>query len=302
VSQDCECAIDSLPIPVVQFHLVPGSTGDWRAYSATYGKVSSKKVTIFGYKLHLLITLGGVILDFELAPANEGDLAVGAELLAQHTDLTVYGDKGYSSAAVAAESLRTNRLRLLTLPRSNQKVQVPTPIHRTFNGVRQIIETVNGQLTEQFHNADLSIGVGFGLFAISSVLRYRTNTIPIREMTCLLVLIALPVINSIMLCEAYYEESAVADFATIGVLFVLEHGWRFQYETRKVIMYERIDMVRPENWPLLVQDLPESPQTLRHAPRAGRHHSRGGKAPPQSAICNAGATPLLRQSSRSRRR
>lgn len=151
VSQDGQCAIDSLPIPVVQFHLVPGSTGDWQAYGATYGKVSSKKVTIFGYKLHLLITLGGVILDFELAPANAGDLAVGAELLAQHTDLTVYGDKGYISAEVAAELLRTNRLRLLTLPRSNQKIQVPAPVRKTFNAVRQIIETVNGQLTEQFH-------------------------------------------------------------------------------------------------------------------------------------------------------
>lgn len=150
-SQDWQCAIDSLPIPVVQFHLVPGSTGDWQAHGATFGKVSSKKLTIFGYKLHLLITLGGVILDFELAPANEGDLAVGAELLAQHTDLTVFGDKGYISAEVAAELLRTNRVQLLTLPRSNQKIQVPAPIRKTFNAVRQIIETVNGQLTEQFH-------------------------------------------------------------------------------------------------------------------------------------------------------
>ena len=65
VSQDQQCAIDSLPIAVVQFHLVPGSTGDWRAYGATFGKVPSKKLTIFGYKLHLLVTLGGVILDFE---------------------------------------------------------------------------------------------------------------------------------------------------------------------------------------------------------------------------------------------
>jgi hypothetical protein len=151
VSQDEQCAIDSLPIPVVQFHLVPGSTGDWSAHGATYGKVSSKKVTIFGYRLHLLITLGGVILDFELAPANEGDLAVGAEVLAQHTDLTVFGDKGYLSAAVAADLWRTNRLRLLTLPRSNQKVQVPAPVRKMFNAVRQIIETVNSQLTEQFH-------------------------------------------------------------------------------------------------------------------------------------------------------
>lgn len=151
VSQDRQGVIDSLPIPVVQFHLVPGSTGDWRAHGATFGKVSSKKLTIFGYKLHLLITLSGVILDFELAPANETDLTVGAELLAQHTDLTVYGDKGYISATVAADLLRTSRLRLLTLPRSNQRVQVPASVRQTINAVRQIIETVNGQLTEQFH-------------------------------------------------------------------------------------------------------------------------------------------------------
>lgn len=151
VSQDPQCAIDSLPVPVVQFHLVPGSTGDWPAHAATFGKVSSKKLTIFGYKLHLLVTLGGVILDFELAPANASDVTVGTELLAQHTDLTVYGDKGYISAEVAAELLRTNRLQLLTLPRSNQKTHVPAPVRKTFNAVRQIIETVNGQLTEQFH-------------------------------------------------------------------------------------------------------------------------------------------------------
>ncbi len=151
VSQDTACAIDSLPIPVVQFHLVPGSSGDWAAHGATFGKVSSKKLTIFGYKLHVLITLGGVILDFALAPANEADLTVGIEVLEQHTDLTVYGDKGYISAEVAAALRRTNRLRLLTLPRTNQKIQVPSPVRKTFNAVRQIIETVNGQLTEQFH-------------------------------------------------------------------------------------------------------------------------------------------------------
>jgi hypothetical protein len=151
VSQDHMCAIDSLPIPVVQFHLVPGASGDWRAHGASFGKVSSKKMTIFGYKLHLLVTLGGVILDFELAPANETDLKVGLEVLENHTDLTVYGDKAYISAQVAADLLRTHRLRLLTLPRINQNIQVPTPVRKSFNAVRQIIETVNGQLVEQFN-------------------------------------------------------------------------------------------------------------------------------------------------------
>lgn len=151
LAQDRQCTIDSLPMPVVQFHLVPSSTGDWKAYGARFGKVPSKKQTIFGYKLHLLVTLGGVILDFELAPANATDLAVGFEMLSQHTDLDVLGDKGYISASKATELWQGNRLRLQTLPRRNQKQQVPPEVKRLFNAVRQIIETVNGQLSEQFN-------------------------------------------------------------------------------------------------------------------------------------------------------
>lgn len=151
VAQDPQCAIDSLPIPVVQFHLVPGASSEWKAHGANYGHVASKKITIFGYKLHLLVTLGGVILDFALAPANAHDLKVGEEILVNHTDLDVIGDKAYISTEVAARLLRENRLNLLTIPRSNQKQQLPKPVRQLFNAVRQIIETVNGQLTEQFN-------------------------------------------------------------------------------------------------------------------------------------------------------
>jgi len=150
VAQDRQCVIDSLPVPVVQFYLVPTSTGDWAAHRARFGKVSSKKQTIFGYKLHLLITLGGVILDFVLAPANELDLTVGYELLLEHTGLDVLGDKGYISAPKAAELWQHNRIRLLTIPRRNQKQQLPPAQRRLFNAVRQIIETVNAQLSGQF--------------------------------------------------------------------------------------------------------------------------------------------------------
>ena len=148
---DRQGIIDSLPVPVVQFYLVPSSSGDWRAFGARFGKVSSKKATIFGYKLHLLVTLGGLILDFELAPAHVTDLEVGFELLSAHTALEVLGDKGYISAEKAAELLARNRLRLQTLPRKNQKQQLLPEIQHLFNAVRQMIETVNGQLSEQFH-------------------------------------------------------------------------------------------------------------------------------------------------------
>jgi len=92
IAQDRQCIVDSLPLPMVQFRLVPfaSSSGEWKAYGSTYGKVPSKKQTIFGYKLHLLIAMNGVILDFALAPANECDLEVGFELLSAHTDCIVY--------------------------------------------------------------------------------------------------------------------------------------------------------------------------------------------------------------------
>lgn len=151
LAQDPQTVIDSLPVPVVQFHLVPGSTADWKAHEATFGRIASKKQLIFGYRLHLLVTLGGVILDFALAPANASDLAVGFELLIEHTDLEVLGDKGYISAELAAQLWEHNRIHLRTLPRRDQQAQVPSAYQHLHNAVRQIIETVNDQLTEQFH-------------------------------------------------------------------------------------------------------------------------------------------------------
>lgn len=149
LSQDSQCIIDSLPVPAVQFHLVPSSTGDWKAYGAAFGKVTTKKQTIFGYRLHLLISLGGLILDFELTPANTTDLEAGFELLSEHTDLEVLGDKGYISAGKAAELWEKNRIRLRTIPRSNQKQQVSQHYKQLHNAIRQLIETVNSQLSEQ---------------------------------------------------------------------------------------------------------------------------------------------------------
>jgi hypothetical protein len=93
------------------------------------------------------------------------------------------------------------------------------------------------------------------LFAIFSILRYRTETIPIREMTYLFIIIALPVLNALLLAGGSYAELAVADLATVTVLYTLERGWGFHYENRKSITYERIDMIRPQNWALLLADL-----------------------------------------------
>ena len=153
VAQDHQCIMDSLPLPVVQFHLASSSpaTGNWKASGSAFGKVPSKKQTIFGYKLHLLIAMNGVILDFELAPANEYDLTVGFELLSEHADLQVLGDKAYISATKAAQLWQTNRIELKTIPRRNQQKQLPCAVQRLYNSIRQMIETVNAQLSNQFN-------------------------------------------------------------------------------------------------------------------------------------------------------
>lgn len=152
LAQDRQCAIDSLPVPVLQFHLVPSSpsAATWQSEGAAFGKVPTKKQTVFGYKLHLLVTLNGVIRDFVLAPANASDVVVGAELLGEQEDLAAIGDKGYISAPLAA-ALRAERdVLLLTVPRRNQRQHLPDEARRLLNRWRQIVETVNDQLTEQF--------------------------------------------------------------------------------------------------------------------------------------------------------
>ena len=145
------CIIDSLPIPVIQFHLVPSSSNDWSCYGADYGRVESRKQTIFGYKLHLLVTASGVIVDFELASASATDLSVGYELLCGHQDKQVIGDKAYISNQLKDQLDQLNRIDLITVPRHNQKQQISRQTKRWINKIRQMVETVNGQLSEQFH-------------------------------------------------------------------------------------------------------------------------------------------------------
>jgi hypothetical protein len=104
---------------------------------------------------------------------------------------------------------------------------------------------------------ELSLGVGFGLFAIFSVLRYRTDPIPIREMTYLFIIAALPVMNSSALGGDVWPELFIANGAVVLLLFVLERGWGFQFEASKTITYEKIEFIKPENRELLLADLQE---------------------------------------------
>lgn len=144
------CALDSHPLPVVAYHHASRSAREWRVYQADYGWAASRQSRFYGFRLHLLVTLQGLILEYALAPASVHDLPMGQELLANRCSLTVLGDKAYIGKTMAAELKARQDIDLLTLPRSNQRVQLPKAFHRPFNTARLIIETVNSQLSEQF--------------------------------------------------------------------------------------------------------------------------------------------------------
>jgi hypothetical protein len=105
--------------------------------------------------------------------------------------------------------------------------------------------------------AEVSLGVGFGLFAIFSVLRYRTSSVTAREMTYLFILIALPIMNSVLMRTGEWVNLAGANAVVVLILFVLERGWGFEYQGVKRVRYDRVDLVKPENQALLFADLSE---------------------------------------------
>lgn len=101
----------------------------------------------------------------------------------------------------------------------------------------------------------LGIGVGFGLFAIFSVLRYRTDPMPIREMTYLFIILALPVMNSTGMLESSWPQLMLANSMVILVLWLLENEWGFRYEVSKHITYEKIELVPPTRRAEMIADL-----------------------------------------------
>ena len=101
----------------------------------------------------------------------------------------------------------------------------------------------------------MTLGVGFGLFALFSMLRYRTDPIPSREMTYLFALIALPAINSIFLGQESLVLMLMVNSLITIVLFFLEKGWGFHYELSRKIVYDNIELLRPEYEIFLIADL-----------------------------------------------
>tara|TARA_B100001750_G_C15396237_1_gene540192 strand:- start:356 stop:808 length:453 start_codon:yes stop_codon:yes gene_type:complete len=102
----------------------------------------------------------------------------------------------------------------------------------------------------------IDIGVAFGMFAVFAILRYRTNPIPIKEMTYLFIAIAIGVINA--LSGANKESFDVLLFTNITLVvltYLLEMYWQRNSLVVRTVEYEIIENIKPENHEKLLLDL-----------------------------------------------
>jgi len=102
---------------------------------------------------------------------------------------------------------------------------------------------------------DLGLGMALGLFAIFGILRYRTTTIPIREMTYLFIVIAIAVINALANSKMSYVELVFTDFFIFALAAYLEKMPLLRHEVEELVRYEKIELIRPENHVELIEDL-----------------------------------------------
>jgi hypothetical protein len=118
-----------------------------------------------------------------------------------------------------------------------------------------LISSVVFLLCYLLESVKLQIGFALGLFAIFGIIRYRTNAIPIREMTYLFLIIGVSVINSLADEDTSVAEILFSNAAIIFATFGLEKLWLLKHESSKIVNYEKIDLIRPENYPELITDL-----------------------------------------------
>lgn len=97
------------------------------------------------------------------------------------------------------------------------------------------------------------MGAAFGLFAVFSMLRYRTEGITTKDMTYLFIVIAIGLICAVS--KATYFELGVINLILIGFTYALDGNWLVRNEMIKTVQYENIDLIRPENYQLLLEDL-----------------------------------------------
>ena len=108
-------------------------------------------------------------------------------------------------------------------------------------------------VTKFLHTAEVSMGFAFGLFAVFSMLRYRTQAIGIKEMTWLFLVIGVALLTAI--APLHVLELIVLNTGIVGIAWVLETRWMLPLRAETEIEYEKIENIQPDKKAELLRDL-----------------------------------------------
>lgn len=131
------------------------------------------------------------------------------------------------------------------------------PIHKNkdFLFTFFLFNVINFLICFLLSTAKLKMGFAFGLFAIFSILRYRTVTVPVREMGYFFISVTLGIINALVSNENYWLQLLIANGIIIGLTYILDYRISLKHENFKEIIYDRIDLIVPDKREELLADL-----------------------------------------------
>lgn len=108
-------------------------------------------------------------------------------------------------------------------------------------------------ITILLNKVEMSMGAAFGLFAVFSMLRYRTEGLSMKDMTYLFLVIALGLITAI--APGNWIELSILNCIIISITYALESNLLMKKEFSKIIQYENIELIKPESRLELIADL-----------------------------------------------
>ena len=133
----------------------------------------------------------------------------------------------------------------------------PTTRRKDYLFTYILISSIVFLLCFLLESVKLQIGFALGMFAIFGIIRYRTDALPIKEMTYLFLIIGVSVINALTNTKTSLVDLLFTNFAIIFITYGLEKVWLLKHESSKLIIYEKIDLIKEENYEKLIQDLQE---------------------------------------------
>ncbi|MSR31904.1 MAG: DUF4956 domain-containing protein [Gemmataceae bacterium] len=133
-----------------------------------------------------------------------------------------------------------------------------------------LFNIINFLLCYLLSSATIQIGFAFGLFAIFSVMRYRTETVPIREMGYFMVCVTLGILNALANLRTGLLELVFSNALLLALTYLLDRKVTLPHENVQVINYERIELIKPENREKLIEDLKQRTGLPVHRVEIGR--------------------------------